>query len=172
MLVLSPDVSISEFTNMLCRREQLILEDIADRVRTAHTLCAHYADTDPHILTGIAALKRPSWSYRQHLRDMAGLSEDLPNIEVGWFYVEPDRRERGVGALMMLALMHELKPSIIDEAHRPDAPVVEQEIVRVFATTALHNVPMERILERHGFRPIGSPYWSSQGSYQLRVWST
>lgn len=143
VIKLGSDVNLDDFIALLRRREQLIMDGLRDRVAAAHTLCSHYVgDT----LTGIAAIKHPVGTYRSGIIEKCGA--DLPELEIGWFYVEECFRVQGTGKRMMQALMP----------------------VTCFATTMTGNVPMERILSASGFTRVGRPYSGSQGDYTIGVW--
>ena len=115
-------------------------ESLPRRIRQARRLALHSAaDGTP---VAIAGLKSPSLAYRQRVfADARTPIDPKPYAtEIGWVYVVPDRRGRGLGLRLCRSLL----------AERPDG--------RVFATTRPDNEPMIGILRALGLVLTGSPY--------------
>lgn len=110
------------------------------RIRGARCLAFHRADDGA--LAGIAGLKAPGLRYREEVFGKAGVRVDPAGheLELGWAYVVPAHRGRGVGSGLCRRLL----------ARVPGAGV--------FATTRPDNLPMIRILRALGFERFGRPY--------------
>jgi ribosomal protein S18 acetylase RimI-like enzyme len=110
------------------------------RIGAAKWLAFHYA-TDG-TLAAIAGLKAPGERYRGSLFEKAGASVSAAEyeLELGWAYVVPDHRGKGIGERICRQLL------------------VREPAARVFATTRPDNAPMIRILVALGFVRVGKPF--------------
>ena len=99
----------------------------------------HDSDGSP---CAVAALKTPPSVYRDDVFRQANSGIDPGDylIELGWVFVSPSSRGRGIGAQLCRLLM----------ANAAGTPV--------FATTRPDNLPMQAILEALGFARRGTPY--------------
>ena len=111
-----------------------------DRIRRAECLAFRYGPADG--LVGIAALKAPGDAYRAEVFAQAdadaGVSASA--LELGWVFVDPAHRGRGIA--------YELCRCLVDAA--PAVPI--------FATTRPDNAGMIRILRALGFARLGTPF--------------
>lgn len=115
-------------------------EGLAGRISDAERLGFHYAEGDT--LAGIAGLKAPCQGYRDDVFEKAdvGLSAADCRLELGWVFVVPAHRGKGIGESLCRRLLAEVPTSC------------------VFATTRPDNDPMIRILNTLGFARAGNPY--------------
>lgn len=128
------------FAGLVRRGFVPVREPLDQRIQAARLLGFHF--TAAAGLCGVAALKAPGPEERRALFLGAGLPRGAERYELdlGWVFVLPEHRERGIGAAMCRELL----------ARVAGAPV--------FSTTATDNGPMQRILAREGFAPAGHPY--------------
>jgi len=114
--------------------------DLDRRVRAARWLGFHYAPGDA--LTAVAALKVPSARYRRTVFRRAGspISPANCELELGWVFVAPEQRGRGVAV--------ELCRLLLDRA----------PTTAVFATTRPSSHSMIAILRGLGFARVGRPF--------------
>jgi GNAT superfamily N-acetyltransferase len=123
------------------------------RVRQAKALSFLYVDGT---LVGVAALKQPDPGYRSKVFKKAGVPKDapLPDFELGWVYVQPDRQGKGYSLVLSSAA----------KTQSDGAPI--------FATTRSDNAAMQKTLERLKFRRIGDSYPSEDGERTLLLYVT
>jgi len=114
--------------------------DLSARIRAAKWLAFYYSGGDA--LKGIAALKRPDERYRRDLSQWADAPPDFADyqLELGWVFVAPTYRGRGIAKHLCRQLLA-LAPAS-----------------RVFATTRVNNDLMIRILDALGFARVGRPF--------------
>lgn len=115
-------------------------DTLDDRIRGANRLAFHY--TAGGTLAAIAGLKAPGEQYRNDVftKADAGLCATEYPLELGWIFVRPDHRGKGLGQQLCEQLLE-----------RPSSG-------GVFATTRTDNAPMMRILDALHFKRIGKPY--------------
>lgn len=115
-------------------------DTLDDRIRGADRLAFHY--TDGGTLAAIAGLKAPSEQYRDDVftKADAGLAATEYRLELGWIFVLPDHRGKGLGQQLCEQLLE------------------RQSAGGVFATTRTDNMHMMRILDALHFTRIGRPY--------------
>ncbi|HSR52560.1 MAG TPA: GNAT family N-acetyltransferase [Acidobacteriota bacterium] len=113
---------------------------LRERIRKATGLAFYYAEDGE--LAAIAGLKTPERQYGADVFQSAkaGVSSASYGLELGWVFVLPDQRRRGIGEELCRRLLNEV----------PTTPV--------FATTRPNNNAMIRILIALGFRRVGKPY--------------
>lgn len=113
---------------------------LEDRIQAANWLGFHYASGQA--LAAIAALKGPSPRHREYVfqKAAAGVSPADYEHELGWVFVVPDHRGRGIAGSLCRDLMSRVPASF------------------VFATTRPDNESMKKILGELGFAPVGRPY--------------
>jgi GNAT superfamily N-acetyltransferase len=102
---------------------------------------------------GIAALKRPQASYRSSVSSRCGVplaAAEFP-FELGWVFVSPEARSRGLSLSLS------------------QAALTQSGGAGVFATSRTDNFPMHRSLAKVGFRPAGNPYPSGRAKHLLQV---
>ena len=114
-------------------------EGLPGRIRGAHCLAFHYAPED--VLVAIAGLKAPTERYWADVfrKAEAGVSAAEYDHELGWVFVVPAHRGKGIARSLCRQLLA-----------RVASPV--------FATTRPDNLPMIRILRALGFARVGQPY--------------
>lgn len=116
-------------------------ETLEGRIRRAEWLAFHDAGGGG-ALDAVAALKAPERSYREEVFEKADarVSPDDFELELGWVFVLPAHRGRGIAESLCRQLL----------ARVPAA--------RIFATTRTDNALMMRILRALGFVRVGRPY--------------
>jgi len=115
-------------------------ETLPDRILAASCLAFHYAPDDA--LVGIAGLKQPGQAYRREVFEKADVPLDGADfeLELGWVYVVPEHRGKGIARELCRLLLERERGS------------------RAFATTRPDNAAMMRILLALGFARAGRPY--------------
>ena len=93
-------------------------------------------------LVGVGAIKRPNRRYRAYLFAKAGVMQDPSQFEfeLGWVYVRPSAREKGVASALVEVLV----------------PLLDGALA--YATSRVDNERMHVLLKRSGFRPVGVAY--------------
>lgn len=123
---------------------------IENRVRNAKALAFLRVDGN---VVGVAALKRPEFSYSNDVFGKAkvpGLAQSF-GLELGWVVVSEGHRRKGYSNVLSAAAL----------SQREGQPV--------FATTRLDNVAMQRTLERLAFRRFGDSWQSVRGKKPMLV---
>jgi hypothetical protein len=120
------------------------------RIRDGKVLVFLY---DNGCLSGIAALKRPTMSYRQKLVTKSGVSLDEAAYpyELGYIFVLPSSRGKHYS--------HRLTEVAMRAA----------ESNGVFATSRTDNKAMHATLKRYSFVTAGRQYSSSRGQHELQL---
>lgn len=129
----SPE-EIREFVALVERGDQVSADGLASRVLRAEKLLFLRKESTSE-LVAVAALKRPSRSYRSRVFAKAGLPESIGlrcEIEAGWVFVSPEYRGRRIGERML-------------------AEVLDDVVGPVFATARRDNRSMSAALVRLGF---------------------
>jgi predicted GNAT family N-acyltransferase len=134
---------ITDFIDLLEKSGEVDLTDIRYRIEHAHTLVFARAGRR---LVGISAIKKPDYGYLHYLSSQ--IYAQLPSLEFGWIYVEPDYRGNGLCKKLM-------EMAINNRFH-------------LFATTRISNVYMMKLLSRE-FEPYGITYESTNGDYLLHA---
>jgi predicted GNAT family N-acyltransferase len=138
----------SDFEKLVRAGSEVNVAGLTKRIAGAATLACHYVGKK---LVGVAALKRPTDSYRKKVSERArfALSKEAFPFEVGWVYVSPEGRGHG--------LSKQLVAACLDVAGSAG----------VFATTREENDPMRCCLAKIGFKRIGMPYLGERGKHLL-----
>ena len=130
---------------------EVIGEGLDERIKQAVRLifCQHEGR-----LVGVAALKTPLDSYRFKLSRKSGvqLPRDACPHELGWVFVTPSERGKGLSANLVACAIEGL-----------NSPV--------FATSRTDNAPMHATLRRVGFVAVGDEYKSDQGEHRLQIFT-
>src|SRR5229473_941554 len=104
-------------------------------------------------LCGVAALKRPERSYREHVsaQSRTPLPEAKYPFELGWVFVMPSARGRGFS--------NDLTRAALSAAGAAG----------IFATSRTNNTAMHTALAKFGFERAGEPYPSDRGDHKLQL---
>lgn len=104
-------------------------------------------------LVAVGAIKRPHEDYRIGVFEKAGASQNATQFkfELGWVYVEPSFRRRGLACALVKTLVHSLNG------------------VPAYATSREDNKQMHALLKRFGFKPIGASYPSQLNEPQIQL---
>jgi len=115
-------------------------ETLPDRILAASCLAFRYAPDGE--LVAVAGLKQPGEAYRREVFAKADARLDGAEfeLELGWVYVVPEHRGKGIARELCRLLLERERDS------------------RVFSTTRPDNAPMIRILFALGFARAGRPY--------------
>ncbi|MBF9017333.1 MULTISPECIES: GNAT family N-acetyltransferase [unclassified Oceanispirochaeta] len=100
---------LSDFKNTLLERSEINSENIDKRILRTKFLAFHYLESK---LIGIGAIKSPSCGYRNRIlagQDTPSLNE-LPDSEIGWFYVHNDFQGKGIGGYILSELLKKTPP--------------------------------------------------------------
>jgi len=129
-----------EFERLVREGFRPVREPLDRRIADAECLAFHYDDVAG--LVAIAALKVPTPEYRSYVFHRAAApssAADYP-LELGWVYVKPRFRGRGIASHLCGSLYRRAAGS------------------GLFATTRPDNHSMIRILNTLGFSSVGRPY--------------
>ncbi len=142
------DAEIAAFCCYVRQGDEVESRGLEDRARAARALVFLYVD---RVLVGVAALKRPTATYRDGKFRAAGVSalKSTYSLELGWVFVPPDHRGRHYSRVLVSAVM----------SQADNAPL--------FATTRSDNPAMQRSLENVGFARAGKAWKSKRGDYEL-----
>lgn len=115
-------------------------ETLPRRIRAARWLAFHHAEDDA--LAAIAGLKAPGGRYCDEVFVASAAAADPAGyeLELGWVFVAPEHRGRGIGERLCRQLL----------ARAPASGI--------FATTRPDNAPMIGILRKLGFARTGRAY--------------
>ena len=115
-------------------------ESLPGRIERSRSLAFYYGADES--LGAIAGLKSPGDGHRRRVFEKASLSAspDAFAVELGWVYVTPPSRRRGVAGKLCRGLL----ASASGEG--------------VFATTRPDNAPMIHLLRTLGFERAGRPF--------------
>lgn len=143
------DAGLREFERLVREGFDGSDETLPDRIRAARRLAFHRSAEGA--LSAIAGLKAPGGEYRRAVFEKAGAAGDADDyrLELGWVYVAPEQRGRGLGEDLCRRLLAQARGC------------------GVFATTRPDNAPMIRILLRLGFTRAGEPYPRADRDEQL-----
>ncbi len=105
-------------------------------------------------IVAIGAIKHPNISYKKSVFTKAGVAEksDSFNCELGWLYVKPEARGKGLGHRLMKAIVKYLGGS------------------GCYATTRENNESMHHLFSQYNFNRLGAPYPSNNG-YSLVLYA-
>lgn len=104
-------------------------------------------------LVGVAALKQPQASYRRRVSSESAVplpAAEFP-YELGWLYVLPEARRKGLSLLLS------------------QAALASSGGAGVFATSRTENLAMHRSLAKLGFVPAGKAFASGRGKHSVQV---
>jgi GNAT superfamily N-acetyltransferase len=129
---------------------EVSVQGLNERIRSAAALVFALVNGT---VEGVAALKQPQATYRRRLSSESGTplpATEFP-YELGWVYVSPESRRKGLSLLLSRAAL------------------AAGNGAGVFATSRTDNVAMHRSLAKLGFVPVGKPYVSGRGKHSLQV---
>ena len=144
------NIEVGAFIAFVRAGGEVSIQGLAERIRAAAALV--FARVNGSVV-GVAALKQPQASYRRRVASESGTSISAAEFpyELGWVYVSPESRGKGVSLLLSLAA------------------VAESKGAGVFATSRTDNIPMHRSLVKAGFDAVGNSFASGRGKYSLQV---
>lgn len=104
-------------------------------------------------LVAVGAIKRPNIGYRARAFRKSGATRDPVHFafELGWIYVHPSARGKGIASSLVEALVPSLK----------GAPA--------YATSRVNNVRMHAALKRVDFKAVGTPYPSGLSESDIQL---
>ncbi|MFZ6843148.1 GNAT family N-acetyltransferase [Undibacterium sp. RuTC16W] len=104
-------------------------------------------------LVAVGAIKRPNPGYRAGVFAKAQVPQNPSRFEfeLGWIYVRPSARGKGVASVLVGELASSLN----------SAPA--------YATSRVNNERMHAALKRFGFQPVGSPYPSQRNEPDIQL---
>jgi GNAT superfamily N-acetyltransferase len=129
------------FEELVLKGDEVEPEGLAARIEAAHRLVFAY---DGNELVGVGALKEPQGHRITVARNSKSplSAADYP-LELGWFYVEKEARDGGIGKEMFAKLLSGVTWG-------------------VYATSHTTNDGMHAVLKRYGFTPAGEDYPSTR----------
>lgn len=102
----------------------------------------------------VGAIKHPNKNYKEGVFSKAGVANKSNNFnyELGWLYVKPEARGKGVGHSLMQAVVAHLSGS------------------SCYATTRDNNDSMHHLFSKYNFNRLGAAYPSNNG-YSLVLYA-
>ncbi len=151
---LCTDAEMAAFCCFVRQGDEVEPEGLEDRVRR-RGLALVFLWVDG-VLVGIGALKRPDKGYRDGLFRSAGVPKEASTfaLEVGWIFVPKEHRGKGYSRVIAAAAM------------------TQADGAAALATTREDNEPMQRSLERIGFKKTGGAWKSKRGEHKLVLYVT
>lgn len=139
---------VDAFAELVLTGGEVGAEGLVERIRRAQALLFLREDDQ---LLGVAALKRPNANYRLSVFEKAQVAVNDPKypLELGWVYVVPKGRGRG--------LSHSLVQAAVKHANGTG----------IFATSRADNNAMHKSLMAASFVRHGCEYRSGRGNYKL-----
>ena len=112
---------------------------------------AHQLDETDYFAVG--AVKRPNTDYRAGVFAKADVKQEPAQFEfeLGWVYVHPSARGRGLASALVGVLVPTLHGA------------------RAYATSRVNNERMHASLKRFGFKPVGIPYPSQLNEPEIQL---
>lgn len=144
------NIEIGAFIAFVRAGGEVSIQGLAEHIRGAAALV--FARVDGSVV-GVAALKQPQASYRRRVSSESGApisAAEFP-YELGWVYVLPEARGKGLSHLLSQAALAEGKGA------------------GVFATSRTDNIAMHRTLAKVGFVATGNSFVSGRGKHSLQV---
>lgn len=143
-------IEIGAFIAFVRAGGEVSVQGLPERIRGAAALVFARVES---LVIGVAALKQPQASYRCRVSSESGtpLSAAEFPYELGWVYVSPELRRKGLSLLLSQAALAESKGA------------------GVFATSRTDNIAMHRLLAKLGFESTGNPFTSGRGKHSLQV---
>jgi len=141
---------IEAFVALVREGGEVSMQGLPERV--CRSIALVFARVDSFMI-GVAALKRPQLSYRRRVSTGSGAqlpTEEFP-YELGWVYVAPESRGKGLSLSLSQAALS------------------KSEGAGVFATSRTDNIAMHRSLAKLGFVSVGNPFASERGKHSLQV---
>ncbi|MGH7241036.1 MAG: DUF4209 domain-containing protein [Candidatus Saccharimonadales bacterium] len=134
---------LTTFKQLVEKGEEVQQEGLQERIKNAAKLVILYIDDSAR---GVAALKIPNAGYRDSVFEKAGLKKDAHRFahELGWVFLEEIARGKHHSS------------SLVQDA------LGGTEVLPIYATTSETNKPMQKTLERFGFKRSGNPYSGHQ----------
>jgi RimJ/RimL family protein N-acetyltransferase len=137
------------FEQLVCAGGEVTTNGLGGLILSAEKLL--FASKEKVI--GTCGIKRPNLHYKNNVFQKAG-SSDSDNVyvvELGWVYVSPRFRKKGIGRFLIQSAMAAVKGK------------------NCFATTRAGNAAMHALLKRAGFVKRGNDYRSGNGEYLLSL---
>ena len=156
LIVKSPvectNVEIGAFIAFVRAGGEVSIQGLPERIRGAAALAFAHVDG---LVVGVAALKQPQSSYRHRVSSESGaaLSAQEYPFELGWVYVSPESRGKGLSFLLS------------------QAALAKSNGAGVFATSRTENIAMHQSLAKLGFVASGNPFLSGRGKHSLQAFS-
>jgi len=139
---------IDDFVALVLAGNEVSANGLKKRVIAASQL-AFLCESD--CLLGVAGLKKPTEQYRSYVQrsSKTALRSDKLPYELGWVFIRPDARGRGLSLPLCEAI------------------VTAAEGCGIFATSRTNNAAMHRTLTNIGFDRVGSEWRSRQNDGDL-----
>jgi len=143
------DEELNAFEGLVKKGGEVAASGLRSRIKSAQWLVFLFEENQS--LAGVAALKRPSGTYKKKVFRKAKSREDPDDFrfEAGWIYIDDQFRRKGHSRVLLDAVL-----KLAGEG-------------QVYATTREDNEPMRRTNRRCGLQESGSPYRSDEGEYKL-----
>ena len=142
---------LSEFKALVLEGGEVRKRGLLKRIKRAESL--FFVEDGKCI--GIAAIKKPYDQYKNNVFKKAGVPNFADNysLELGWIYISPSARGKGIGSKIMKLMINAVKDS------------------GCFATTRENNKKMRYLFEQYSFSKLGKNYASENGDYFLTLYA-
>ncbi|MGH8195827.1 MAG: GNAT family N-acetyltransferase [Woeseiaceae bacterium] len=144
------DTEIDDFVAFVLAGGEVTASGLRDRVNGASHIA--YA-RENECLLGVGGLKKPGGTYRRRIEVDSGAeiaSENFP-FELGWVFVLPSARGRGLSTALCRAL------------------VAPADGKGVFATSRTDNEEMHRTMHKFSFKRVGNAWPSTENDAELAL---
>ena len=134
------DAEIHEIEKLVLQGGEVDTRNLTENLRNAYRIGVVYTGG---LMVGVGVIKRLGTHHDTVVRCSGFLDPGGFSAEIGYFYIDPSRRQKGLAGSLFELLMRSY----------PDP---------VYATTRQDNEAMQHILEKGGFSRVGQPWGSRQ----------
>lgn len=142
---------LEDMSQLISSGQEVTMSVVNRNLKNAVSIAYAY---DNGIPVGVIVLKNPVASYRTKVFNEAGVPElaSTYQAEIGYTYVLPEYRTRGVGVRLCRVMVNSISSPI-------------------YATTREQNTTINKLLKFAGFNETGDKWQSDRGNYNLILWT-